>query len=124
MRHNGHVIELDDPAVGTTVQLAPPVRMDRTPASVLVPAPRLGEHTETVLAALDSPAEERSRPKPLAPPSRAPLEGVTVLEMSLFYASPYGTTLLADLGARVIKIEPLQRRRRSASPCRFRSPAP
>jgi crotonobetainyl-CoA:carnitine CoA-transferase CaiB-like acyl-CoA transferase len=33
---------------------------------------------------------------------------VTVLELGTFYAAPYGATVLTDLGARVIKIEPLE----------------
>jgi crotonobetainyl-CoA:carnitine CoA-transferase CaiB-like acyl-CoA transferase len=36
-----------------------------------------------------------------------PLKGVTVLEFGSMFAGPYGATLLTDLGARVIKVEPL-----------------
>lgn len=35
-----------------------------------------------------------------------PLEGITVLEIGVFMAAPYATMQLADLGARVVKVEP------------------
>src|SRR5215469_2611325 len=38
-------------------------------------------------------------------PSSTPLDGVVILAVSQFGAGPYGTMLLADLGAEVIKIE-------------------
>ncbi|MBI3104081.1 MAG: CoA transferase [Candidatus Rokubacteria bacterium] len=37
--------------------------------------------------------------------ARAPLDGVRILTVSQFGAGPFGTTVLADLGAEVIKIE-------------------
>ena len=38
-------------------------------------------------------------------PTRPPLAGVTVLEVGAFMAAPFATMQMADLGARVIKIE-------------------
>ena len=37
--------------------------------------------------------------------SRAPLDGVRILTVSQFGAGPFGTQVLADLGAEIIKIE-------------------
>jgi formyl-CoA transferase len=40
--------------------------------------------------------------------ARAPLEGVTVIDLSHVYNGPYATFLMAMAGARVIKVEPFQ----------------
>jgi crotonobetainyl-CoA:carnitine CoA-transferase CaiB-like acyl-CoA transferase/sugar lactone lactonase YvrE len=39
-------------------------------------------------------------------PARPPLEGVRILEFGIYAAAPYAASLLGDMGAEVIKIEP------------------
>ena len=48
---NNELIELiDQPLLGTVRQPRPAARFDRTPARIAGPAPRIGEHTEEILA--------------------------------------------------------------------------
>ena len=102
--HNGDVVEIDDQKLGRTRQLGALVRLARTPARLAESAPQPGEHDATarfpVAARTPAPAGPRAVPAPLA--------GVTILELAWFYAAPFGTALLADLGARVIKVENLE----------------
>ena len=81
------------------------VHMDGKPLTSARPAPRLDEHGDPVRALSASGG-------PVLPPTDATgglaLKGLTVLDLGVMFAGPFGATLLSDLGARVIKVEPLE----------------
>jgi crotonobetainyl-CoA:carnitine CoA-transferase CaiB-like acyl-CoA transferase len=56
---NNLIVESEHPLVGRMRQPRPAARFEKTPAELRSPAPRLGEHTETVLAELGITEEER-----------------------------------------------------------------
>ena len=102
--HNGNVQSVDDPRVGGTRQLGPMVNMRVTPASTQGPAPALGQHTAEVLACLGPDAKKHSDSAKDAMPKH-PLEGITLLDLGTVINGPLGCALVAELGARVIRIE-------------------
>jgi crotonobetainyl-CoA:carnitine CoA-transferase CaiB-like acyl-CoA transferase len=102
-------VAMADPERGTVLQPAALIQLDGTPPCIDRPAPGLDEHSPRIRAQVAGRAPvPPPRPGPKAPTGVLPLAGVTVLELGTFYAAPYGATLLTDLGARVIKIEPLE----------------
>ena len=102
--HNGNALGVDVPGVGATRQLGPIVKMSATPGGTQGPAPALGQHTDEVLGRLDAKsgrhASSAKRPMP-----EHPLEGVTLLDLGTVINGPLGCALVAELGARVIRIE-------------------
>ena len=96
VEHNEHIIEIDG-----VEQVGPIVRQTETPVAPQRGAPELdsANGVDTGSWAGSEPADPGEAPA-------APLEGVTVVDFSTFFATPFGSALLADLGARVIKVEP------------------
>ncbi|MGE3619762.1 MAG: CaiB/BaiF CoA transferase family protein [Acidimicrobiia bacterium] len=86
--------------VQVPVELA---RLSRTRTTALRrPAPALGEHTGEVVAG----ATPRT-PRPAVPGAAVarPCEGLRVVDLSYVFAVPYLASLLADMGADVVKVE-------------------
>jgi crotonobetainyl-CoA:carnitine CoA-transferase CaiB-like acyl-CoA transferase len=107
MIENGRVATVVDPTVGPTTQIGPLVNMSETPSVIGAPAPALGQDTEAVLAGLTAKNGSKKAPSTNGRASlRYPLEGVTIIDNAFFYAAPFAATLLSEMGARVIKIEP------------------
>lgn len=117
IQHNGDTIRLSDPLAGSTSQPGPLAHLRSTPARVRPrPTPtasHAGRPPAAPRPAAPRPAAAAPRPTPpaMAPAGHSgddpPLADVTVLEFATMFAGPFGPALLADLGARVIKVEPL-----------------
>jgi crotonobetainyl-CoA:carnitine CoA-transferase CaiB-like acyl-CoA transferase len=105
VRHAGVIWPINDPDEGPIEVVGPVVRMSESPGAIRGPAPVLGADTASVRQdgwranGLETSAPIRSL--------NHPLEDITVVEFSSWFASPFGDRLLSDLGADVIKVEPL-----------------
>lgn len=104
--HDQMVANIADIERGPVRQPGALVKAGTTPARLGRSAPALDQHRQEVLAELSTmdtgpaPASTASNS-----PSGLPLAGVKILELAVLFAAPHGTTMLTDLGARVIKVE-------------------
>ena len=110
---NDRVVELPDAQGGRRRRQPGPIALlHDTPSVIVNRAPTLGEHTLEVMSGnsdtLESAWQRDCDDGPLDSTDVAtPLSGVTVLELAYFLAAPLAGSVLAELGARVIKVEPL-----------------
>ena len=102
MHANGDVVTIDDPQLGAVQQLGPIAHLRETPARIERGAPAVGEANGFSWPARNGAASANG-----TKPSGRPLEGFTILEFATIIATPIGVSMLADLGARVIKVEPI-----------------
>jgi crotonobetainyl-CoA:carnitine CoA-transferase CaiB-like acyl-CoA transferase len=108
--HNGQSVEVPGMTGNPTVQPGPLAFFSQTPGDIRSGAPSLGQHTAEVLGAPAANPRVSSEPTPVPETSAAttgPLTGVTIIDFSAWIAAPYATGILANLGARVIRIEPV-----------------
>jgi len=103
----GQLVTIKDRRHGDVLMPGPLIRLSRTPAQLGSDAPHLDEHGEELRARAGQVRLEPAE-LPAQPPDGLPLAGVTIMELGTFYAAPHGSTMLTDLGARVIKIEPIE----------------
>jgi len=101
------VVDVDDPVHGRMRQVGPVIRFAGSPAGAPPPAPILGQHTAAV-AAGEAPVSGITDSMPTGQPLEGPLAGLRVIDFSAFFATAYGARLLSDLGADVIKVEPVR----------------
>ncbi|MCY3635629.1 MAG: CoA transferase [bacterium] len=106
--HDQRVICIDNPALGPVRQPGPLVTGAASSSGPSQPAPNLG--TDKVTASWNDAPRKPSRTSAATRErdGAEPLAGVTVLELGTYYAAPFAGALLADYGARVIKVESLQ----------------
>lgn len=100
---NDFVVEVDDPEHGRLRQAAPPFRSD-VGWTVQGPAPTLDQHPHAGTEWTPRPAVESGHDRAA---DEAPLAGVRVVDFGAYLAGPLAPMLLADLGADVVKVEPV-----------------
>lgn len=109
IRHNRMVVRVADPVLGDIEQVAPAIRFDGAAPEITSAAPAPGQDTAAVLETLGKPAPATPWREFSGGPSsdeRPLLDGVRILDLGAYYAGPFSSRLLADLGAEVIKVEP------------------
>ena len=96
----GMRLEVEDPERGTVVMPGMPLSLAETPGSLRTAAPTLGQHDGEVGEwPLQPPAEAA------AEAGNGPVAGLRVLDLGSIIAGTYAGSLLAELGADVIKVE-------------------
>ena len=101
---DGCVTDVDDHDHGQIRVVGRTYELSRCPTSPLRGAALPGEHTDEVRAEAERAASLPASPVAEGAPLAAPLAGVVVLDLGLAVAGPWGTQLLSDLGAEVIKV--------------------
>lgn len=111
-RERGFLFEFDHPRAGRVRMPGIPWLFgDQRPAGT--PTPTLNQHGDAIRAGDDWRSDRHDETSPPAQPSNQPaerpLEGLRVIDLSMFMSGPMTTMIFADAGADVIKVESVQR---------------
>ena len=107
-RERGFFAKLEHPVAGSVEVPGIPFKSTATQPAPFRP-PLLGEHTEEVFAELEEPNHPTQPRASVEDNNPQPLEGVRILDLSMFFAGPVTAQIAADAGAEVIKVESIQR---------------
>lgn len=97
------------PGCGTMRMVGFPWQFSELKPGIRTAPPRLGQHTKAILAELgnaDAHQQARREQSIGAMPGSGPLAGIKVVDVTSAAAGPFVASLLGQLGAEVIKIEP------------------
>jgi crotonobetainyl-CoA:carnitine CoA-transferase CaiB-like acyl-CoA transferase len=104
--HNDDIFEVEGLDGEKTLQMGPIVRVSSNGTSIPSRAPKLNEHQSEILAdAAKRPAPNGSGEPASVSGREGPLSDLTIVDFSQWIAAPYSTGILANLGARVIRVE-------------------
>ena len=107
----GYWETIDHPETGPLVYPGRPFLMSASPRPPACRAPLLGEHDADLEAPWGPPRQrvEPSASSSSTSPKQLPLEGIRIADVTVVWAGPHVTQLLAEWGAEVIRFEPVNK---------------
>ena len=105
IRINKNIISHKDPNYGKVIQAGFIGNFSKLKPNIQHSSPLINEHSQSTLKKFKKQPSLIN--KKINKSYEPPLKGITILEIASVIAAPLASSILADLGARVIKIEPI-----------------